>query len=290
MNKKDKYVEPIFFMLLASSLLAGCTIISKILGGNLLGEKLNAFQISHSRFFFAFIVILILSHFLKLRLKKPKVKFHFYRAFCGWVGVSILFGVSSIIPVSDALAINFMFPVFAVMIAIPILNEKINLYGFILIIISFLGAIILIRPTFDLLEFKIISLISLFGALILGIESIFIKLLSQNEKSIQILFINNFFGLLLSSIPVYFFWTTPNLYQILLCFLIGLFMLGAQSCFIKALQNSKISYVSPFFYSSLIFVIIYDFFIFGTVPDLISLTGCSIIVFSGITFYLIKQK
>ena len=38
-------------------------------------------------------------------------------------------------------------------------------------------------------------------------------------------------------------------------------MLGAQSCFIKALQNSKISYVSPFFYSSLIFVIIYDFFI-----------------------------
>ena len=67
-------------------------------------------------------------------------------------------------------------------------------------------------------------------------------------------------------------------------------MLGAQSCFIKALQNSKISYVSPFFYSSLIFVIIYDFFIFGTVPDLISLTGCSIIVFSGITFYLIKQK
>ena len=82
--------------------------------------------------------------------------------------------------------------------AIIILGEKIGLYRWFAAFITFLGALILIRPSYNLSEYEPIAIISLIGALILGLETIFIKLLVKLENKIQILFINNLFGLILS--------------------------------------------------------------------------------------------
>ena len=289
-NKNKIIIQSIFYMILASSLIAGTTILAKMLGTNKLGPALNPLQISNARFFFAFVIITIILLMTKAEIENPNFKLHIARSLSGWIGISILFAGSSIIPVSDATALVFTKPIFAMLLAIPLLGEKVKFIKWIAAFITFLGAIILIRPENNIMNLQPIALLLLFGAAIMGLESILIKMLTNIEKPIPILFVNNGIGLLISSVPLYWVWEKPNILQLFAMFGIGALMLCAQSCFIQALKRSDANFVVPYFYSALIFVIFYDFLIFEMVPDYISIMGASIIIFGGLIIYLSENK
>ena len=205
---------------------------------------------------------------------------------CGWIGISILFGASSIIPITDATAIIFTNPIFTMLLAIVLLGEKVKPIKWIAVIITFWGALILIRPENNIINHQFIIIILIIGAFVLGLESVFIKMLTLKENPKQILLINNSIGLLISSIPICFIWITPTTLQILAMLGIGSLMLCAQACFIQALKRSKAHFAVPYFYSTLIFVAIYDFFIFNITPDDISFIGASLIIIGGISIYI----
>ena len=291
-NEIKNTLTAVSFMILASLLIAGTTILAKILGTDKLGPPLNALQISNARFFFAFILIFIFFVITKSKIIRPSYKVHLGRSVCGWVGISILFGASSVIPVTDATAIIFTNPIFTMLLAIPLLGEKIKPLKWIAVIITFVGALILIRPESNFTNIQLIIIVLILGAFALGLESIFIKMLTLKENPKQILFINNSVGLLISFIPICFIWITPTKLQILAMIGIGSLMLCAQACFIQALRRSKAHFAVPYFYSTLIFVAIYDFFIFKIIPDNISFIGASLIIIGGISIYLseIKKK
>ena len=285
-NEIKNTLTAVSFMILASLLIAGTTILAKILGTDKLGPPLNALQISNARFFFAFILIFIFFVITKSKIIRPSYKVHLGRSVCGWVGISILFGASSVIPVTDATAIIFTNPIFTMLLAIPLLGEKIKPLKWIAVIITFVGALILIRPESNFTNIQLIIIVLILGAFALGLESVFIKMLTLKENPKQILLINNSIGLLISLIPVYFIWITPTKLQILAMLGIGALMLCAQACFIQALRRSKAHFAVPYFYSTLIFVAIYDFFIFKIIPDNISFIGASLIIIGGISIYL----
>ena len=60
-QKNKEFLYAIFFMVLASAFIATTSIIAKILGKSDFGNSLNPLQISHSRFFFAFLFIALFS-------------------------------------------------------------------------------------------------------------------------------------------------------------------------------------------------------------------------------------
>ena len=265
-------------------------MIAKLLGTDLLGKPLNPMQISHSRFFFAFILIFLFFLKTKSKIIQPNYKLHFSRSFCGWIGITILFGTSILIPVSDATALIFINPIFTMIFAIPLLGETVKTTKWFAVAITFIGAIVLIRPENNLLEIQFVYILLIFGALALGLESIFIKILTIEEKPKQILLINNGIGLMISSIPIYFIWISPNIKQILALFFVGTLMLCAQICFIQAMKRSEAHFVAPFFYFTLIFVCIYDFFIFQILPDKISIIGTTLIIIGGIILYVSQTR
>ncbi len=277
-------------MIFVSLFIGGTTMIAKVLGTDLLGKPLNPMQISHSRFFFAFILIFLFFLKTKSKIIQPNYKLHFSRSFCGWIGITILFGTSILIPVSDATALIFINPIFTMIFAIPLLGETVKTIKWFAVAITFIGAIVLIRPENNLLEIQFVYILLIFGALALGLESIFIKSLTIEEKPKQILLINNGIGLMISSIPIYFIWISPNIKQILALFFVGTLMLCAQICFIQAMKRSQAHFVAPFFYFTLIFVCIYDFFIFQILPDKISIIGTILIIVGGIILYVSQTR
>ena len=289
-EKRKRILVSISYMILASLLIAATTILAKTLGTDKLGAPLNPLQISNSRFFFAFILITIIFIKTKTKVIKPNIKIHLARSCAGWLGISILFGASSIIPVSDATALIFTNPIFTMLLAIPILGERIKSIKWLAALITFVGAIILIRPENNTIAIEPIILLLILGAVILGLESIFIKMLTNFENPVQILFINNGIGLFISLIPLYFIWQNPTYLQIFAMFGIGALMLCAQSCFIQALKRGEAHFVVPYFYSTLIFVTFYDFLIFEIIPDKISVFGATIIILGGLTMYLSEIK
>ena len=271
----------IFLMLGASFCFAFSAILTKSLGTNVFGEGVHPFQIAHARFLFSFILLVSFWYIFKPKVKFSNVKLHLLRSIFGWLGVSILFTSILYIPVSDATALTFLNPIFAMIFAALIFKEKVGLIRWGAALFSFSGGILLLRPSLDL-SVDPVALLCLFGALIMGLEIICIKILSGRDSVFTILILNNFFAMCIGTLVVPFFFVLPSFLELSVLLTIGIFMLTGQFCFINSLKGAETSFLMPFFYTTLIFVISLDLIIFNSLPDKISYMGAFIIIFGSI--------
>ena len=264
------------FMLAACALIAASTLMAKLAGTSALGDPLHALQVSHGRFLFAWMLIASLAVILRLRITRPNLPMHALRTFAGWAGVSLMFAAVAFIPMADATAISFLNPVFAMMLAIPLLGEKVGPVRWSAAGIALVGALVLLRPTPA--SFQPAALLALAAALAMGLEITLIKLLSGRETWLQILFINNSFGLVIASAAVLPFWTMPSPAQWAALAGVGLFMACAQMCYVNAMARAEASFIVPFAYATLIFAAAFDMAVFARIPDAITTLGAAIIV------------
>ena len=271
----------IFLMLGASFCFACAAILTKSLGTNVFGEGVHPLQIAHARFLFSFILLVSFWYIFKPKVKFSNVKLHLFRSIFGWLGVSILFTSILYIPVSDATALTFLNPIFAMIFAVLIFKEKVGLIRWGAALFSFSGGLLLLRPSLDL-SVDPVALLCLFGALIMGLEIICIKILSGKDSVFTILILNNCFAMCIGTLVVPFFFVLPGFLESIVLLTIGIFMLTGQFCFINSLKGAETSFLMPFFYTTLIFVISLDLIIFNSLPDKISYIGAFIIILGSI--------
>ena len=266
----------IVLMLAATSFIAGTTLLAKAIGTGALGTPLHPLQIIHGRYVFAFVALASAAAILRPRFGKINWGLHLRRTFFGWLGVTLMFASVAYIPLSDATAISFLNPIFAMMFAIPLLGEKVGPVRWSAAVIALIGALVLLRPGAGSLQVG--ALIALGAALMLGLEVIFIKQLSGRENPFQILIINNAIGLAISSIAVFPFFTWPTMAQWGAVAGIGVLMACAQTCYLNAVARAETSFIVPFSYMTLVMAAIYDALIFDVVPGLVSFLGAGIII------------
>jgi drug/metabolite transporter (DMT)-like permease len=266
----------IVLMICATALIAATTLIAKALGTDALGAPLHPLQVSFGRFLFAWAAIAATVAILRLRLTRPDFRTHAARTLCGWSGVTLMFAAAAMIPLSDATAISFLNPVFGMMLAIPLLGERVGPWRWCAAAIAVAGAMILIRPGTAAMQPG--ALLALGAALALGLELIFMKRLSGRERPLQILFVNNSIGLAIAGAAVLWVWQTPTSAQWAGLVAIGLVMACAQGFFITALARADASFVTPFSYLTLVFAALYDATLFGVIPTPLSLIGALTIV------------
>ena len=272
-------IHPILLAVLASFFFASSTFLSKLLGSGQWGDPLNPLQIAHARFAFGLMTAMVLAVFVGLQLTRPHFKLHVLRSACGWIGIAILFTGVLYIPASDAVALTFLNPIFAMVFAVKILMERIDNQRWWAAAIALFGGILLIRPEANGLN--LIALLCIFGAIIIGVEIVVIKLLTSREGVFQILVINNTIAALLATVPLMFVFVMPTATQWLALTAVGIIMVIGQLLFLFAMKAADASLVSPFIYSTLIFVGTLDYFILDVQPDPISLFGGALIIASG---------
>ena len=268
-------------MVSVSALFAALTVIAKALGTGHGGEPLHPFMVSGGRFAFAFMGLMIGAAVLRPKIEKPNIGLHFGRSLSGWLGVTLMFAAVARMPVSDATAISFLNPAFGMMFAIPLLGEKVGKFRWIAVGIAIIGVLVLLRPGADV--FQPAAIIAFCAAIAIGLEIVLIKKLSGRESPFQILIINNTIGFLIAGTAASFVWTTPSPVQWVLLATIGFTMIGAQTMFIFAMRAADASFAMPFMYATLLFATLYDFWVYGVVPDAISFLGAGIILF-GVIF------
>ena len=263
-------------ILTATAFIAATTLFAKALGTDVLGPALSPLQISHGRFLFALIGLATVAAFVRPPLSKPNWGLHIGRTVFGWTGVTLMFASVAFIPLADATAISFLNPVFAMILAVPLLREKVGPVRWSAAIIALAGALILLRPTPA--SFQPAALLALAAAMIMGMELIFIKKLSGREPVFQILLINNMLGLCIATAAVLLVWQVPTPAQWIALAGLGLLMACAQTLFVNAMARADASFVAPFSYATLIMAALYDFLGFGVVPDAVSILGAGIII------------
>ncbi|MEM1232693.1 MAG: DMT family transporter [Pseudomonadota bacterium] len=260
------------FMVAATSMYAASMLAGKIAQ---LQGGMHPFQVSHARFLFAFLAILVVLAVLRPSFGKVHWALHTARSTCGFLAATSIFAAAALIPLSDATALSFLSGIFSMVLAIFFLREKVGPWRWFAAAMAFAGAIVLLRPTGAV---ELGAAIAIAGAAIMGLEMIFIKKLSGLEAPLQILTVNNGIGLAIASLAVVFVWQTPAGSQWLPLAGVGLAMVCGQACFLQALKTADASFTAPFNYCVLIFATLYDFAVFATVPDAVSWSGIAIII------------
>jgi drug/metabolite transporter (DMT)-like permease len=275
-----KIAFTVMLMLAASALVAGTSLLAKMLGTDVLGPALNPFQITAGRYVFALIALVITTAIVRPTFTKPALHLHVGRAFAGSIGVTSMFAAATLIPLADATAISMLNPIIAMVLAIPLLGESVGPRRWAAAALSVVGAILLIRPGAS--SFEPAALIALLSAFVLAFEIIIVKLLSRREGTIQILLFSNGFGTILAGTAALFIWIWPTPMQWLGLATIGLLMVSAQSLFLFAIRRGDASFVAPLFYATLVFAALYDFTIFGIIPSALSFAGAGIIILGAL--------
>lgn len=260
----------------ATAFIASATLIAKMLGTDALGPGLHPLQISQGRFVFAFAALGGIAIALRPKISSPSWGLHLGRTLFGWMGITLMFASVAVIPLADATAISFLNPVFAMMLAIPLLGEKVGRVRWGAAIIAMVGAMILLRPAPT--SFQPAALLALGAACVMGMELIFIKKLTGREHVFQILLINNLIGVGLSTLAVLPVWIMPTTAQWGALVLLGLAMAAAQTLFVNGMARADASFVAPFSYATLVFAALYDYFWFTAMPDAITILGAAIIL------------
>ena len=272
--------QAVGFMALAAALVAGTTLIAKVLGQPLSGgAALHPFQVSAGRFIFGFatvVLVIAARPTLRPQFKQVHWPWHIARSLTGWLGVSAMFAASARMPLADATAISFLNLLVAMVLAIVVLDESAERQKWVAAGLCLVGAAVLLRPGAE--AFQIAGLFALAAALFLGVEALFIKRLSDTEPPLQILLINNAIGALASGIALSFVWQIPNAPQWVGLVAIGAVMITAQSAFIQSMKRGQASLSIIVLYTTLVFAALYDFVIFQVVPTPLTIVGAGFIV------------
>ena len=271
----------------ASALIAVTSLIAKALG---LGEgeaALHPFQVSAGRFLFGLTTLCIFALWLKPDFRGAAWPVHVGRTLAGWVGATCLFAAAARMPLADATAISFLSPVVTMALAILFLGERVGPWRWLAVAVALAGALILIRP--GTAAYQPAAILALGAAGFMGMEAVLIKRLSDSEPPIRILLINNALGAAIACTAAAFVWLPPGPSQWPLLVLIGVAMVGAQSLFIQAMKRGQASHVIPAFYCTLVFATLYDFALFGDLPDALAFLGAALIV-AGVVLLLLRQQ
>ncbi len=263
-------------MLASTAFIAATTLLAKALGTATLGPPLHPLQVAHGRFLFAFLGFAAAASLLRPAIGRPHWRLHVARTVCGFTGVSLLFAAAARAPLSDATAISFLNPVFAMLLAIPLLGERVGPWRWAAAAIALAGALVLLRPGGAALAVG--ALLALGAALALGLEVIFLKRLAGLERPFQLLLVNNLIGLGIASVAVLAVWQAPTTGQWAALIGVGLAMAVAQSCFLNAVARADASFVVPFSYATLVWAAAYDAAVFGVLPDAVSWAGAGMIL------------
>lgn len=284
METRQNPVAAAAFILIASALIAGTTLLAKLTGQAHLGDPLHPLQISHGRFLFAFLAISVAVGVMRPRFGRVHLGLHVARSASGWLGISLMFAAVAFIPLADATAISFLNPIIAMVLAVPLLGERVGPWRWGAAAMALTGALVLVQPGGD---FHPAVLLALAAAFAMGFEITLIKRLTGREIPLQILWFNNAIGCAIATVAVAVIWLSgafqwPNPAQWAALAALGAMMATAQACFIQGMKRADASFVAPFQYSTLIFAGVYDFVGFSAVPAASSILGAGIIIAGGV--------
>lgn len=275
-------------MVLCTGLLAATTLMAKILGSELHGPALHPLQITAGRFCFGLLALTPILLFIRPDFHNTRWALHAIRTTFGWANVSLLFAAVTFLPLADATAISFLSPVITMLLAIPLLRERIGPWRWSAAAIALIGGMIIIRPGTS--AFQPAALLALLAAVLMGVEMILIKILTRTEPALRILILANVIGSVIALLAASFVWQWPTATQWLFLAALGATMVSAQSLFIQSMRLADASLVTPIFYSTLVFAAVYDLILFQVLPDGPSIAGASLIVIAALVIAWREQR
>ena len=229
-----------------------------------LSKEVHVFEIA---FFRCALVIFVLAPIIFqqgrsiFKTKQPKMQF--LRITTNSVAMLCFFYGISTTPLAQLTTLGFTVPIFATILAVIFMKERIRLRRTAALIIGFIGTVIVMRPDISI---ELGALLIIFSSFLWSICLIFIKKLTQTDSAVTI---SLYFGI--GMIPATFALAFPvmeiiDLRQFIILLFIAITGTLAQTIMNYALKKGELALLLPFDFLRLIWSVLIGYALFAEEP------------------------
>ncbi len=247
-----------------------------------LSKEVHIFEIA---FFRCALVIFVLGPIIiqqgKTIFKTKQPKMQFLRIITNSVAMLCFFYGISTTPLAQLTTLGFTVPIFATILAVIFMKEKIRLRRTTALIIGFIGTIVVMRPDISI---ELGALLIIFSSFLWSICLIFIKKLTQTDSAVTI---SLYFGI--GMIPATFILAFPvmeaiDMRQFTILVFIAITGTLAQTIMNTALKKGELALLLPFDFLRLIWSVLIGYVLFAEEPTFTLWIGGFLII--GSTTYI----
>lgn len=193
----------------------------------------------------------------------------------------LFFSALKFISVAQAASISFVAPLIVVLLAGPVLGERVSIGRVIAVLFGFCGVIVVIRPGSEVFQWA--SLFVLGSATCYALYQLLTRLVAGVDKPETSVVYSALVGSVFLSFLLPWFWRTPEHFRdvLLLCSL-GALGAAGHYCVARALMYAPANFVSPFHYWQMVGSVAVGYLLFGDLPDGYTWAGTALIVGAGL--------
>lgn len=273
----------IFLMIAATMLLTSMSTMVRSIS-----EELDPLLIAFFRNLFGLGMILPILLRNGLRpLKTQHMGLMALRGVLNAAAMIIYFVALGMLPLAEISALSFTTPLFVALLVVPILGERLGPRRIASLIIGFTGALIIIRPGLEIVEFG--AILTLASAAIWAGAVIVIKYLARTDSPETITMYGLAFLAVFTFPPALFVWRWPTPEEYLWLTAIAAAGTLGQLLFAYSLKIADASLVTPFDFTKLIWASLLGFLIFSEIPTLWTWLG-GIIIFASASYVTYRES
>lgn len=186
------------------------------------------------------------------------------------------------LPLAETTAIIYLAPIFVVLLARPLLGEKIGLLGWLAAGVGFIGMMLIVRPGGGLdpagVAFALCNVVAAVAYFLLS------RILSANERTLALLFYSALVGAICFGLVAPWFWfdAVPDTLDLAVFASLGIFAGLGHWCFTAANRYAPASLLAPMAYMHLLWAGLLGLIVFGEIPPPLGLAGMGIIAGAGV--------
>lgn len=188
-------------------------------------------------------------------------------------------------PVAETTAINFLAPMAVVLLARPLLGERIGLLGWVAAVLGFAGVLLIVRPGSGLDGLGVACTLAAVAAGV--VYQLLSRLLAGGERTVTLLFYTALVGAVAFGLLLPGTWDrAPTSQEALLILLMGAAGGLGHYLYTAAYRHAPASLLAPLNYTQLLWAGLLGWLVFDHVPDAWSVAGMGIVALSGVLIAL----
>ena len=202
--------------------------------------------------------------------------------------IALFFGLREL-PLADVVSLTFGGPIFVTIASIIFLSEKVGIRRWSAVFLGFLGMLLIVQPAFTDLNYYYITPIVF--CIFFACVAISVRSLSKTEANYTIAFYFTFLCTALGLSTVFFSdWVMPTPIDFALFFVLGLCGSVANLLLTQSYRLAEASLVTPIKYLSLVFAILFGYFIWSEIPKILTLLGAALVIISSLIIFMRENK
>jgi drug/metabolite transporter (DMT)-like permease len=212
----------------------------------------------------------------KIKPDKPLLQKFILRGLVHSIGVTLWFYAMSVMPVAEVTAIGFLTYIFVSIGASIFLKEKLHRHRLAAILISFIGALIVLRPGFKVIESGQLGM--LMATVVFTASYLIAKIVSKERSSSEIVAMLSIFTTIFLIPSAIYSWEPLSIKAFLILSFTALIATVGHITMTKAIKAAPMVVTQPILFLQLVWASMVGLFIFNEKFDPFVILGGTIIM------------